>query len=81
MAFLNALEHARDAHLNEFVEVGGGNRKKFHPFEKGIGPIAGFFEHATVEVEPGTIAGDEKIALRFVHRVMTRPGAPPILYV
>ena len=47
---------ARDAHLEELVEVGAEDREELRPFEQRERRVLGEREHARVELEPGELA-------------------------
>ena len=60
VAVLDLLQHAGDANLDELVQVAGGDREKLHALEQRIGRVAGLFENALVELQPGEMAVEEK---------------------
>lgn len=64
VAVLNPLEHSSQADFDEFVQIAGGNGQELGSFEKGIGFVLGFFEHPTVEVQPGFVSGEKEALLR-----------------
>jgi hypothetical protein len=58
-AFLEALQDAGDADLDELIKVAGSDGEKFNALEQGVGGVVGFFEDAAVELEPALVAIDE----------------------
>ena len=66
VAVFNALQNACDADLNEFVEVGRGDGEELDAFEEWVGFVLRFFEHATIEEEPGFVTIEEEVARRGV---------------
>jgi hypothetical protein len=43
------LEKAGDSHLDEFIQIAGGDGQKFDSFEQGVAFIERFFENPAVE--------------------------------
>ena len=50
-----------DAHHEEFVEVGGGDRQEAHALEQRMLGVQRFLENAAVELQPGEFAVDEAL--------------------
>jgi hypothetical protein len=57
----HGLVQSAHADFKELVEVVRGDREELQAFEKGIRRIAGFVEHATVEVDPGEFPVDVRV--------------------
>jgi hypothetical protein len=58
-AGMNLPDQAGDPDHEEFVEIVGGDREEAQPFQQGVAEIGGFFQNATVELEPGQFAIDK----------------------
>ena len=50
-----------DAHHEELVEVGCGDRQEAHPFQERVGGVLRLVQDATVELEPGELPVDEAL--------------------
>jgi hypothetical protein len=48
------LQQSGHSHLEEFIEVAGGDGKELYPLEQRITGIFGLLQHPAVEGEPGT---------------------------
>ena len=52
----NLAVHAGGANHVEFIEIGGGNREKSQALEQWMLLVAGFFQNAMIELQPGQLA-------------------------
>ena len=53
---LHLLQQAGDSYLDKFVQIAGGDGKEPHPFQQRIAFVQRFFEHTTIECQPGLVA-------------------------
>jgi hypothetical protein len=83
VAILELLQQATDANLEKFVEIVGGDGKKFHTFEQRIARISGFFEHPPIKFEPRGFAVEKgrAVAQRLSSHIFKPSLSNPIVKV
>ena len=66
------LLKARDAHFEEFVQIGADDAEEFQALEKRIRFLNRLIEDALVELQPAQLAVDEIGAIRKIHSRIVR---------
>ena len=56
ISVLHLLQQPGDSHLNEFIEIAGGDGEELDSFQQRIAFVQSFFEHTPVESQPGLVA-------------------------
>ena len=70
-AELQALLQARDADLEEFIEIAAGNAEKAHAFEKWQRGVLALIQYPLIELEKAELAVDVELRgleIRGIHR-------------
>ena len=71
---LGLLHEAGDADLEELVHVAGEDRQELDPLEQGVPLVAGFVQHAVLELQRTELAVDVRERRTGVARGRRRPG-------
>src|SRR6185312_7670770 len=61
IAVLNALHHAGDPDLDEFVQVRRRDGQKLHPLKQRITRVLGLLQNTSVEAQPGFVAAEKEL--------------------